>query len=225
MRNRISHCCAVLVLLSFLVHDDAHGGHVPLDRKLTTAGYAKVAYENGVKVFKHKTSRTVRVGAEGVIDASAEEILAAVLDYQGQLGKLKMLAESRVLQRHHDHLIVYQRLDLPVISDRDFTLRVKWWKRNGVTYVNYRAMRNMGPKSRRGIVRVTNHSGTWQIKPLANCSRSLVRFEAEIDLAGSLPKWMARSGTGNDLLDLYRSVETMVESRRRAQKRVASVRK
>jgi hypothetical protein len=201
------------VLLTTLVAAPASARHVPLGRDLGKAGYEQIANKKGVKVYKHRTSRTIRIGADGRIPASPQQILDALLDYEDQVGKIDRLSESRVLKRGPNYMIVYQRLNLPVISDRDFTLHVKWWKKDGVTYVSYRALKGRGPGPRDGVVRVTDHSGTWQIKPVNGCRLSHVRFQVGIDLSGWLPLWMARSGAGKELPDLYTSVNRMISSK------------
>ena len=202
--------------------EPALAGHVPLGRDIRQAGYEQIANKKGVKVYKHRTSKTIRIGADGRIPATPDQILAALLDYHNQIGKIDRLSESRILRRGSNYMVVYQRLNLPVISDRDFVLHVKWWKKAGTTYVSYKALKGKDAKRRSDVVRVTSHSGTWQIKPLA-CGLSRVRFEVGIDLAGSLPLWMARSGAGKELPDLFASVNTMISSKNN--RRVACISK
>lgn len=221
MTTKIINSVPVVGLLVFLMAPQALAKHVPLGDDLERAGYEEIAFKKGVKVYKHRKSKTIRIGAEGRIDASPQQILAALLDYHHQVGQIDRLSESRILRHGERQMLVYQRLNLPVISDRDFTLRVTWWQKGGVTYVSYRALRDAGPKPRRGVVRVTRHSGTWQIKQLEGCNSSLVRFQVGIDLAGWLPMWMARSGAGKELPDLFASVKKMVASKKH--RRVACI--
>ena len=71
------------------------------------------------------------------------------------------------------------------------------------------------------MVRVKRHSGTWQIKPLPGGRLSLVRFQVGIDLAGWLPLWMARSGAGKELPDLFAAVNRM--SAQQKERKVACI--
>jgi hypothetical protein len=55
-------------------------------------------------------------------------------------------------------------------------------------------------------VRVSNHRGAWELLPISGGKETLLRLEVRIDLAGSVPKWMARSSAGEELPELYASV-------------------
>jgi hypothetical protein len=110
--------------------------------------------------------------------------------------------------------VVYQRLNLPVISDRDFNLKVSWWEKAGVTFVTYKAIPRGDRPPRDGVVRVSHHVGSWQLKPVSDGRQTLARFQVEIDLAGWLPKWMARSGSGKEVPELFGSISEMIRKSR-----------
>ena len=136
-------------------------------------------------------------------------MLQALLDYRGQVGKIARLSESKVLSRSGNSLLVYQRLNLPVISDRDFNLKVSWWRDGDTTWVAYRAIKR-GLPPRDGVVRVSHHLGSWQLRPINNGRQTLVRFQVSIDLAGWLPRWMARSGSGKEVPELFVAIGDMI---------------
>jgi hypothetical protein len=177
---------------------------------LSKAGFERIAFRKGVAVYKHKTSDIIRLGADARIDAPVSDVLKAVLDYPGQVGKIARLSESRVLRRGKSWLLVYQRLNLPVISDRDFTLFVRWGKRGEVTWVEYRTALRHGPPPRSGVVRVTRHEGSWQLKPARSGRSTRARFQVLIDMGGWLPRWLARSGSGKELPELFVAIRKMV---------------
>ena len=98
-----------------------------------------------------------------------------------------------------------------MIDDRDFTLRVTWGKRaDGAYWIRYRTAQRGGPPPRKGVVRVTDHHGSWLIRPTRNGRGSLVRFQVSIDLAGMLPRWMAKSGSGKEVPDLFLSFNKLL---------------
>jgi hypothetical protein len=107
-------------------------------------------------------------------------------------------------------MLVYQRLDLPVISDRDFVLKVTWGKEGGKRWVRYRTVRGVGPAPRDGVVRVKHHQGSWQLTPTRRGEATLVRFQVSIDLGGWLPKSLARSGSGDEVPELFHVLRDMV---------------
>jgi hypothetical protein len=191
----------------------ARAERVALGVPLTQRGFEKIAHRKGVAVYKHETSSIIRLGAEGRFNATPREVLHAVLDYDNQVGVVDRLSEVKVLSRSGHSLRVYQRLNLPVISDRDFNLKVTWWKKGETYIVAYRALRGVSPP-RDGVVRVTHHYGSWQLKPVNNGRQTLARFQVEIDLAGWLPRWMAKSGSGKEVPELYGSIDRLIKRTR-----------
>jgi START domain len=184
----------------------------PLEVSFAERGFSKIASKQGVSVYKHRSADNIRIGADGRVAASPWQVLAAVLDYRHQVGVIDRLSESRVLARGRDWMLVYQRLNLPVISDRDFVLRVRWGQAaDGTVWVRYRAVRSpRAPAPKSGVVRITHHQGSWQLRPLAVGTATQVRFQLSIDLSGWLPKWMARAGAGKELPALFGSVRQLI---------------
>jgi len=175
----------------------------PLGQSLESQGYELIGEKRGVRVYKHRDGKTVRVAAEGVLPAPVAEVREAVTDYPSQQGKLDRVSESRVLRQGPSWLAVYQRLNLPVISDRDFTLMVRWGQDRGVQWVTFDAADQLGPPPRHGTVRVTEHSGSWQLKPVNGTRATFVRFQTRIDFSGSVPRWMVRGGAAKEVPNVF----------------------
>ena len=188
----------------------------PLDVPLASQGFALVGQAHGVKQYKHRTAKIVRLAAEGVIPAPVADVRQMVVDYRRQEGKVDRVGHSRILREGPGWLIVYQRLKLPIISDRDFTLRVTWGEGKGHQWVVFDAAPAEGPPPQRGVVRVTQHSGSWQLKPVEGGRATFARFQTRIDLGGSLPRVLARSGAGKELPTLFAEICRLVEARRRS---------
>ncbi|MBW2522886.1 MAG: hypothetical protein JRI23_01860 [Deltaproteobacteria bacterium] len=184
----------------------AWGGKPPVPVKLTRDGMELIAVEKGVTVYKNEKSDIIWVGAEGRIPAPPEQVQQALLAYERQVGKIGRLSEVKVISRDESQMTVYQRLNLPIISDRDFVLKVRHGKQGLKRWISYWAISNAGPGPRDGIVRVSHHRGGWELLPVAKGKETLLRLEVRIDLAGSVPKWMAKSSAGEELPDLYSSV-------------------
>ena len=162
------------------------------------------------------TAKLVRIAAEGLIPAPVADVRDMILDYRRQEGKVDRVKHSRVLRQGTGWMIVYQRLDLPVIDDRDFTLRLTWGEAPASQWVIFDAANSQGPPPQRGVVRVTEHSGSWQLKAVEGGRSTFARFQTRIDLGGSLPKWLARSGAGKELPTLFANICRLVDARRRS---------
>jgi hypothetical protein len=189
---------------------------IPFSIPFQSIGYEQIKYSAGVSAYKHKKSENIMLGAEGRIAASPEKVMHALLDYPHQVGVIARLSESRVLQQGANWIRVYQRLNLPVISDRDFILQVSWGQepKREVRWIAYRAISDPKIPPRDGIVRVNYHEGSWQLKPLDGGRATWLRFQVTIDLAGWLPKWMAKSSAGKELPALFGEVCQLLNNQR-----------
>jgi len=176
---------------------------------LEAEGYQRVAEQDGMAAYQQIEGGVIRVAAEGVVLASPEAVRLSLLDYGRQIGRVGRLAEARVLERGEDSLLVYQRLDLPLIDDRDYTLLVRWGETDGVLWVAHEAIHGGGPRPRGGAVRVVEHSGGWELHPIRGGEATLARFRNTIDLSGSLPTWLARSGAARELPSLFQGIRSL----------------
>jgi hypothetical protein len=216
--NGFSRCLAMGALLLVSRGQAGHADRVPLSSPFQQHGYEKISERDGVTVFKHRSASEIRLGAEARLAAAPDDVEAALLDYPGQVGQIKRLSESRVLAYGTRWLRVYQRLNLPVIDDRDFTLQVTWGHDRDVRWIDYRAI-PAGPPPRRGVVRVSLHEGSWQLRPLDGGRATLVRFTVRMDMGGWVPRWMVRGSAAKELPALFGSVRGLLA--RSPERRVA----
>jgi hypothetical protein len=166
-------------------------------------GLHRVASAHGVTVYRHEGEHGIALAAEGDIAAPPDTVRRVLLDYTSHPKWNKHLAESRVLSRNADSLLVYQRLELPMISDRDFTLRVRWGDEGDTRWMQFSTENQHGPGPRDGVVRVQTHEGMWRLQPTADGRGTHATYYVHLDLAGSLPGWMGKSRAGKDVLGLF----------------------
>jgi len=195
---------ALLSTLSAVAGGD--GSQAPPKIQLPRTGFEFITKERGVWVYKNATADLIWIGAVSVVPAQPERVMAALLDYEHQPGKIGRISEAKILSRDGDALYVYERLNLPVISDRDFTLKVTHGTDGRRLWITYAAANDRGPAPRDGIVRVTRHSGTWELIPTDDGKGTFLRSEFRIDLAGSVPLWLVRPGAGKEIPALYADV-------------------
>lgn len=174
--------------------------------RLKTRQFKVVERVRGVTIYKHRDSTIVRYGAEAILPAPPDTVRRALLNYRQQRSLMKRIKEARVLKRGKHWLVVYQRLGLPVISDRDFTLLVKWGREGAATWLSYWSVSDQGPPPSRGVIRVTHSLGTWELIPMPDGRSTLARYQMSIDMAGELPKWMARDNAGKELPDMLETI-------------------
>jgi len=198
------------VFVALAVISLGRADRTPMSKSLRSQGYRKAFTKNNVTVYKYPKSAILRYAAEGEFSHSPDDVLQALLSYSKHAKYIPRVSESRVINRGDNWMVVYQRLNLPVISDRDMVLFVRWGKKDKVRWVEYRAVTNRGPKPKKGIVRLSLHRGSWQLKPVDQGSSTFARFQFSTDMAGSLPGWMARSGSGDEIPKTFVGIRKLI---------------
>ena len=177
---------------------------VPWSEPLTGRGFEKLFDEDGVSVFRHRRSALVRLGAEGRFGVPPDELRRVLLAYERHGKGLKRVVESRVLERGAGWLLVYQRLNLPVLDDRDHVLFVTWGEDDDRTlWTRFRAVNDQGPPPRDDVVRLTHHRGSWQLRAIDGGRATAARYQVSLDLGGLLPGWLARASAGDEVPALF----------------------
>jgi hypothetical protein len=175
--------------------------------------YVSIGGHDGVEVYMRKDTGAIELAAVGEFDAPPAEVQAALLDYGAHVRINKNLAESTVVSRTPGEQLVYQHLKLPVIKDRDFTLRVRWneGKARGITFSIDGAH---GPAATKKAVRMSTLNGRWDLEPIREGSATRAVYHVEIDFAGSVPHWMVRGGAAKDLPGVYIGMRQLINDRR-----------
>ncbi len=177
---------------------------LPLD------GLTPIGGHDGVEVYQNKNSGAIELAAVGEFDASPAEVQAALLDYGAQLRVNKHLAESAVLTRASNELFVYQHLKLPVIADRDFTLRVTWSSGS----VSFRIDPTRGPAPSKKLVRMPLLEGQWDLQAIRDGNATRAVYRVRLDFGGSVPRWMVRGGAAKDLPGVFLGMRTLIDEHR-----------
>jgi hypothetical protein len=176
-------------------------------------GYKHVGGKNGVEVYRQMASPVIDLVAEGDIEAPPAVVRDVLLDYPNASKVTDNVGESRVLQKSDREMVVYQRLKLPVISDRDFTLHATWGARGPVLTTHFAVDNARGPEEREGIVRLSTLQGGWELEPIRGGAATHARYRVQIDLAGSVPKWMVSGGAAKNLPKLYDGLRKQARER------------
>jgi hypothetical protein len=135
-----------------------------------------------------------------------------LVDYPGHQRWQKHLRESRILARGEGFLDVYERLQLPVLDDRDFTLHVTWGDDGAVPWMRFATARALGPGPVKGVVRVTQHEGGWRLEPIEGGKSTHAVYRFYLDLAGSFPAWMGRGQAASDVPELFANITKQLPS-------------
>jgi hypothetical protein len=175
-------------------------------------GYKHVGGKNGVEVYRLTSSPVIDLVAEGDFDAPPSVVQRVILDYDHSRELSDRVAESRVLARSSGELTVYQRLDLPVVSDRDYTLRTRYGARGELRWTRSVVDNTRGPQPRQGVVRVPTLNGGWDLAPTKGGTATHAVYRVQIDMAGAIPMWMVSGGAAKDLPKLFEGVRKRLRS-------------
>ena len=184
---------------------------------LIEGGFVPIGGHDGVQVYLRKSASVIDLAAVGDFDAPPAEVHAALLDYAAHARVNAHLAESRVLSRRPGEQFVYQRLKLPVIKDRDFTLHVVW--RDGEARgLRFTIDGTHGPPATDKAVRMTLLVGRWDLESLSDGRTTRATYHVQLDLAGSIPRGMVRGGAAKDLPSVFIGMRRLVAERRKSGK-------
>jgi hypothetical protein len=175
--------------------------------------YVQIGGHDGVEVYLKKDTALIELAATGKFDAPPAEVQAALLDYPAHARVNSHVGESTVVVRYPGEQLVYQRLKLPVISDRDFTLRVNWTE-GDARGLRFRIDPSVGPMPKKNLVRMSVLNGRWDLVPINDGSGTLAVYHVQIDFAGSVPRWMVRGGAAKDLPSVYIGMRRLINERR-----------
>lgn len=165
--------------------------------------------------------------AEGDIKGEVVDIQAVLVDTGRFTKYMPYMTEARELPpRDADGaLYIYMRLDMPVLSPRDFIHKVyvdkdvsKPWNKTGQYASHWHSMPyKIPPKD--GVVRLMISEGSWLVTPLANGKAHLV-YKFSADPGGSIPGIFRNMNNVKGPMETFASVER--EAAMRAVTRKAS---
>jgi ribosome-associated toxin RatA of RatAB toxin-antitoxin module len=156
------------------------------------SGWDLVSESGPTRVFRraHENSRVYEHKVESIIQAPPERVWEVLRDTKGYSEFMPYVAESRVVGEKGNWRLVYQRLDPPVLDDRDYTVQIHAIPdpERGVYEQTFEIAPRAGPAPRDGVVRVRLATGRWRIEPTANGSTRIV-YQLITDPGGWVPRW------------------------------------
>jgi hypothetical protein len=150
--------------------------------------------------------------AEGDMEAGLPDVQAALKDHDHFRFWMPYVTESRVLEAQPDGArVTYTRLDFPIISDRDFVLRVVDTEVPGANGIPVAYLQKWTPANdalpvRSGVVRLLHNEGSWNFTPRGE-GRVHYVYRFIVEPGGSIPGFLAGVGQKDAVLDTVHAVE------------------
>ena len=160
----------------------------PPPSALAGEGFALLGKEKGVKVYRREKRPGIELAGESELAASPDRVRRVFVDYASHPRWKKHLKRQPGPRARGDGLLdVYQRLDLPVLDDRDYTLHVAWGDDAACRWMRFAVASAAARRPCEGVVRVTRHEGGWRLEPVdgGEATRAVYRFY--LDLGGIVP--------------------------------------
>ncbi|RKG58408.1 hypothetical protein D7V80_38535 [Corallococcus sp. CA054B] len=169
-----------------------------------------------IKVRPRPGTKAKDIWAEGELKASAERIQTVLEDQGSYRLFMPYVKESRVVRPTEDGgRLTYTRLDLPVVSSRDYICHVVTESKvapdgTGVYQQRWKAEPDAFP-ARRNVVRLRLNEGSWKVEPKGE-DTSWVVYKFTVDPAGSVPGFLASLGQKDAVVDTLRAVEKRAQT-------------
>ena len=218
--NRRGLVIVMCLLVSLGALEARAGAEPPLvqfsDRDNATAGWRANLTKDGVTLEKREVSGSSYYEYRAVVDVAvdpmraAEEVWAAVRG-----GDMESLKHRKMLRESDHELIIYDQIRTPVVSDRDYTIRVRRVYDAGRrrTQVRAETANELGPPPVHGYVRVPIIRAGWMIEPNEQGGTRLTHY-AYSEPGGLVAAFLARGAQADrSLADVLRMIHRL---RRRA---------
>jgi uncharacterized protein YndB with AHSA1/START domain len=163
---------------------------------------------DGVEISSRKVKghRVREVRVVGEIEAPPAAVYRALADTERYPETMAYVKEARLIAREKDGTPhVYFRVAPPVVSDRDYTLRLQLVG-PGEGRTSFKVAwtpSDRGPPPRDGVVRVTLNTGGWRLEPLDGGGRTRATYQLLTDPAGSVPAFAANMANQKALPELF----------------------
>ena len=164
-----------------------------------------------IKVRPRADGSGKEVWAEKDVEASAADVQTALTDSFSFRLWMPYVKESRVVTTNADgSRVVYIRLKLPVVDDRDYAITVTDEKKlaedgTGAYVQRWKVAEGALPE-RKDVVRLKYNDGSWEITPKGEASTHIV-YKFAVDPGGSIPGWLSSFGQKDAVVNTLKAVE------------------
>lgn len=175
---------------------------------------------DGVKVFtREKEGSDIReIQATAVIKAPPARVMKVLGDYNEYKNFMPYTKESRLLSKEGNVTFFYSYLALPVISDRDYALKLTDTSdvqgASPFYKVAWEPANDKAPPLKKSVIRVEINKGHWLLKPTNGGDETFATYYLFTDPAGAIPKFLVNKANKDAIPDLFRAIRKRVTDQR-----------
>jgi ribosome-associated toxin RatA of RatAB toxin-antitoxin module len=214
-RKPVTNIMQRLLCLLALISVCAGGNLVAAEPEATPGEWKLVSTGDNVALYRRSRSGPghYESKAVGEIAAPASVVHAVLDDVDSYPQFMPYTVECRTLKREGDSVLTYQRISAPLVSDRDYTLRVRTTTRTlegGTSYRSRWETENAaGPAEKAGVVRVKLCEGGWLLEPAGpNVTRAT--YTVYTDSGGVIPGFIKNTGSQIGIRKIFAALRKQV---------------
>jgi hypothetical protein len=180
----------------------------PVEWKLVSTGDNVALYRRPRRGAGHHEIKAI-----GEIAASTAVVHAVIDNAESYSQFMPYTVECRVLKREGDSVLTYQRISAPLVSDRDYILRIRTTSRTvegGTSYrTRWETENGVGPPEKPGVVRVKLCKGGWVLEPAGpNVTRAT--YSVYTDSGGVIPAFIKDTGSQIGIRKMFAAIRKQV---------------
>jgi len=204
-----------LRLVSALASCCLCAGLIAAEPEATPGEWKLISNKDGVALYRRQRPLSNESKAIGEIAAPAAVVHAVLNDVESYARFLPYTAECRVLKREGDSIVTYQRISAPLVSDRDYTLRIHSTSKTaegGTSYSSRWETENaLGPPEKSGVVRVKLCEGSWLLEP-AGPNSTRATYMIYTDSGGVLPAFIKNTGSQIGIRKMFAAIRKQTQN-------------
>jgi hypothetical protein len=171
---------------------------------------------DGIAVYNRDTpgSPLKEVKAEGMIDSPPAAVWAVLTDIESYPKTMPYTRTTQILGKEQDGKVVYYytALALPIVKDRDYSLKVTLdhvpTDGSGIYRLSWVAANDFpkAPPVKDGFVRLTSVSGYWELTPKQDGKATHATYYVYTDPASSLPTFITNKANSDTVPKVVNAV-------------------
>jgi ribosome-associated toxin RatA of RatAB toxin-antitoxin module len=142
------------------------------------------------RAVEGSSAREVRATVHSPLAPAA--LMATIWRHEEYVEFMPNLRRLDVLRDDGDSKLVYEQLDVPIVKNRDLTLRIRrTFERDTGTYeISSEVAPDEGPPPSDDFVRVRTSTSRWRLVPAGGGTD--IEYTLHTDGGGAVPGWMAK---------------------------------
>jgi ribosome-associated toxin RatA of RatAB toxin-antitoxin module len=163
-------------------------------------GFKVIHQRNGIRVGARpvKDSDYPEYLIQAIVETDIDRLWEVISDVESYPEFMPYVVKTQIVKEEADSIYVYQRVDPPIGSDRDFTMKVRIEKKDGLYVRRFDSCTEECPAKLEKVIRVSCCTGSWTFKKLDD-KRSLIKYQLHTNPGGSMPAWLTRKANKTSL--------------------------